>query len=299
MTIYRAAYITLEDSDFGSWLEAFWNGSVDDPDPLASLLRPRDMRGEVAAWGGPHWTILDALTVSDPDVFDSTVHSICKQHGRPSIEPVQLTVLGSNSLVVMCKSASLVQLRRELIEALRPQISRAPLADEEFQRLEWWIRKVGNQVKENSKALRDAQEHYNACGSPALPLSRYFRCGYFLRLFKETFRTNGDAQRTAEQNLSYFLTHGEPTWYASDEHLHITIASGIEQTLIEATLSGRIWEFVKRKMRSVEPSSLSIMGTDVHNDVDVNFYDWATETFVQESRPGFCVREKLDFQQQP
>jgi len=302
MDVFRAVYVVAEDTDYGQWMQRFWNGASDEEDPLRQLLCP-DVRGEVTAWGvWPHWSSTDALTTSDPDGFARLVKTVCRLAQPPTIYPEELSIFGSNALVVKCGEIGLAALRSTLVEATRHLIARLPLADEEFQKAEWWIRHVGNDPDKHLRSLWMARDLYLDAGSPALPSSRHFRLGFLVRLSKEIERAK-DASEAGEKakHLQYLFTRGEPYWYSTTGGLHTTIASGLtvhgkedrEEQIVRFTKL--LWPTIEKKLGSFRPAYLAIMGEDPENKVTVHFMDWLTETFVEETRPGFTVVDRAPF----
>jgi hypothetical protein len=294
MDVMRSLYILAEHIEFARWLESFWSGDLPSGDCLRELLEPDDLRGDVVAWGGPHWTLLDALTTDDPGAFARVVRAVCSLCRPLTITPEGLSIFGGTSLVVQCKCPEFDRLRAALAEATRPWIARSPLVDEEFQRAEWWIRRVSNDAGRDLAALAGAREVYLRAGSPALPRSRHFRLGFLVRLYKERSRAVGGVESAGER-LEHFLTRAEPPWYASTGYLHITIASGLGGTRSLDDLAKGLWPAIRSRLGSFQPRNLAIMGEDPQTAVTVHFFDWITETYIIENRTGFKAVDRVDF----
>lgn len=296
MDEFRAVYVVAEDDEYGRWVRRFWKGRSPQDDPLWHLLHPADLRGEVAAWGlWPHWTVLDALTVSNTERFAKIVESVCRLSARPRIEPQRFSIFG-RALVVRCTCDLAPKIQLALGMATRHVIARMPLADEEFQRAEWRIRQVGKDVQTNLDALRETRRRYREAGAPPLPSSRHFRLGFLVRLVKELSRATGDEARASKaRHLDHFLKYGEPYWYGASGSLHATIASGLNvqdkadrQQQLDR-FNDLLWPSVQSMLGAYEPASLAIMAEDPDNPVTVGFFDWLCEEFVEETRPGFQV----------
>ncbi len=305
MDVFRTVYVAAEETDYGQWIRRFWEEASPEDDPLRQLLEPEDLRGEVMAWGDyPHWTVLDAMTTFAADEFTEIVKSVCRLALSPTIRPEGLRIYGSSALVVKCVERGLDRIRAALVVASRHLIARSQLTDEEFQRAEWWIRRINNDVSGHLGSLRAARRQYLENGCPPLPNSRHFRLGFLVRLIKEIERANDGAVREAKRrHLRYFFSHGEPHWYAGSSSLHTTIASGLNVT-DEANrqrqldrFTNLLWPTVERELRSYQPRYLVIMGEDPENTKPVHFFDWLTETFVEEERPGFKEIGRAEFGQ--
>ena len=308
MDTFRSVYVMAKEAAFGRWVRRFWRGRSPRSDPLWHLLHPRDSRGEVTAWGdSPHWTVTDALTVVDPEAFGRIVKGVCRLCPRPTLEPKGLRLLPGGpvlgtSLVVSCRAPALEPIRRVVLDATSHLVARQPLADEEFQRAEWWVRQVGKAVKANLAALWDAREQYLAAGAPPLPSSRHFRLGFLVRLCKALRNAaTADERKSCERRVGYFLSRGEPPWYASTGSLHVTLASGLsvrctaKQRVLDR-FSKLLWPSVLEKLTAYQPEGLAIMGEYPEHAVKVHFHDFLTETLVPETRPGFKVLEWAPFE---
>src|SRR5262249_46306721 len=149
MNVYRSLYVMVDGFPLAERLGALYEGTIAGEDPLHSLLEPDDQRGEVAAWGGPHITLLDALTFADPDAFDRVVTGATGPTMSPVIGPRDLALFGGGSLVIRCASPELDNLRDRLTRATRPLVARQPLADEEIQRACWWIDRQSDRPTEH------------------------------------------------------------------------------------------------------------------------------------------------------
>jgi len=288
---FRSVYVMAEGFPLADRLSRLYDGTLPDDDPLHAFLSPKDKRGEVAAWGGPHWTLLDALTSRLTRPFVDAVRAVCQGLPSPEIRPERLAIYATNSLVIEGASERWNGLRSALIRATRPFIARMPLADEEIQKAEWHVRRGNLHVEENLKALRDAVAVYRHAGSPPLPSSRHFRLGFLVRLHKASVR-EGTPKRA--EYLQYFLTRAEPPWYGSNGVPHLTIASGLDGTEDLGDLRRQLWDSIRQDFPAFQPRCLAIMGEDADNPVTVRFYDWLTETLVEEKRPGFKVIEWVD-----
>jgi hypothetical protein len=300
MREYRAVYAMVEDTPFDGWVRGLWQGDLPVDDPLRCLLGPDDLRGEVAAWGGVHVTDLDALEITDVDAFAEIVKCICSVCPPPSLTPWDLAIFG-RALVVTCEAPELKRVNAALMKATSHLIARAPLTDEERQRAEWWIGHVGVQVDANLQALHAACQKYLEAGSPPLPTSRHFRLGYLMRLWKELQRAAPADRESCAAGLDYFLTHGEPAHYAVAGSPHITLASGLEvqdeadKQAQLAEFRQSLWQAALARLKPYRPRQLAIMGEHPTERIDVRFFDWLTETFVDENRPAFTVIDTARF----
>lgn len=307
-SVFRAVYVVFENTHLGKWILRLWEASsgvdIPDDDPLQQFIEPGDLRGEVQAWGrrDPHITVTDAMTTCEPDEFDLKIKNICASFPQPVIEPTALSIF-AKALVIRCSSPDLLAVRREIIEATRPLVHRTPVCDEEWQRCYWWIRQIHGIGKTADAHLREvdyARNVYIESGSPSLPGSRHFRVGFLLRMTK-TARRLKNSEVASQQNLEHFLKKGEPHWYAGAGAPHVTIVSGLKFT--EEAGKDRqllhyqqtVWPHVQKTFTSYRPRALAIMGEDPDNPVEVSFFDWLTETFVRERRPGFKVLERIPF----
>lgn len=295
MDVFRAAYVVDEETEFGQRLRRFWDGTSGRDDPFRQLLEPEDLRGEVTAWGdAPHWTVLDAMTTCAPDEFADVIKSVCRLALPPTIRPKRLQIYGSSALVVECVEQGLSHLRAALVATTRHLIARSQLADEEFQRAEWWFRRIGKDAADQPNLVERARGHYVEAGSPPLPNSRHFRLGFLARLVKEMELAKDVAERELKsKHLQHFLAHGEPHWYVGSGSLHITVCSGLKvtdavnrQRQLEKFTS-LLWPTIEQGFRSYEPRYSAIMGEDPEATRPVHFFDWLTGTFVEEERPGF------------
>jgi hypothetical protein len=301
MDVYRPVFVVAASTNYGAWIRQFWRAKSGQHDPLRLLLKPNDRRGEVEGWGiWPHWTVLDALTVSDPGAFAGIVKAVCRLCPPPILRPDRLAIYGATSLVVQCSSPPLTRIAHALMTATRHLIARAPLADEEFQKAEWWIRIIGKEVKANCRALFEARKEYLRAGAPPIPRSRHFRLGFLVRLWKDWKRAKKDPDRR-HRHWQYFLAYGEPYWYAGAGSLHTTIASGLKvkghphRERILRRFTRTVWPLVEDRLKAYRPQYLAIMGEAPRHDVTVRFFDWLTETFVKDERPGFKVVDRARF----
>jgi hypothetical protein len=301
MGTYAALYVVAACTAYGRWIRRFWRKASPKGDPLYQLLHP-DQRGECEAWGTwPHWTVLDALTVVDPTAFARIVKAMCRLCPAPTLVPEKMNIFAGTSLVVQCSCEPLGRLLGALAAATRHLIERAPLTDEEFQRAEWWIRRVGRDVQRNCKALHLLWKDYVAAGAPPLPASRHFRLSFLMRLWNDRAQANtADRAQRAQRHWDYFLAYGEPYWYANPA-LHTTIASGLiipSGTTVARRLEvfrQTIWPVVQQKLRCYQPRYLAIMGENPRREIDVTFQDRLTQVYVPERRPGFRVVDKAHF----
>ena len=101
MEVYRSVYFLAEGFPLANRLRQLYDATLPASDPLFGFLAPEDLRGEVAAWGGPHGTVLDALTCRDPDRFSAVVHDVCRQFAVPEIRPRALKILARTFLVIV------------------------------------------------------------------------------------------------------------------------------------------------------------------------------------------------------
>jgi len=122
---FCAAYAIPEGIPLAGRLRALYSGRIGSNDPLYELLRPNQL-GEVGAWGGPHITLLDALTVGDLAEFILIVRNICRQFDPPELTVHQVSVWSGRLLVLRCESLGLEQVRAALIQATRQYIERFP-----------------------------------------------------------------------------------------------------------------------------------------------------------------------------
>src|SRR5262245_13865026 len=108
---FRAAYAMPRGIPLASRLADLYDGGLGSSDPLFQLFFPVDQRGEVGAWGGPHITLLDALTVTDADRFVDVIQDVCRQYDPPTVSATNLEVRDNKSLVLRCDATSLDQVR--------------------------------------------------------------------------------------------------------------------------------------------------------------------------------------------
>jgi hypothetical protein len=286
--LFRAAYAVPEGTPLAVRLDKLYKGSLEPEDPLFQLLHPVDQRGEVNGWGGPHLTLLDALTVTRLAEFTRIVQDVCRHFDPPEVTATSLSVWNNKALVLRCDSPGLNQARAALIEATRPCIERYPLTDEEIQRAKWWIEQRGHRAQANLQHLDQALSRYTAAEAPPLPASRHFRLGFLVKLVKDLDGASETNRPGRESDLIHFLKHGEPPWYASGSALHLTLASGLVQTPSD----------LEQLRCDLEPSVLAdfphsrlqriaIMAEAPESPVNVSFFDWLSETAVEEVRPGF------------
>jgi hypothetical protein len=302
--VFRAAYI-LAEGPYADWVHSFWEGTLPPGDPLQKLREPQDLRGEVQAWGGAHWTLLDALTTTAPAAFDEVVRRVCASFPPPTIRPenLALRVWGKGSLVIQCSSPAVDELRGALLQAVHPLITRVRMTDEEFQRAAWWIRQVcgaePERLSANLAALDCARQIYRQAGSPPLPSSRYFRLSLLVRLVKNRDQADADGRASREAALLHFLTRGEPPWcYLLTGSLHTTIASGLsDHHPLDRLPAAEIEERVQKLLGSYQPGRVAIMGLDEDCPTSVLVRDGLTDTFVPETRPNFHVVGWADFRQ--
>jgi hypothetical protein len=114
---------------------------------------------------------------------------------------------------------------------------------------------------------------------------------------KQLDRAEEKERESRANSLQYFLSNGEPPWYASSGGLHTTIASGLRGDCEERLndLEKLLQPAIESKLGSYKPRYLAIMGEDTNNVVTVHFFDWLTETYVEEKRPGFKVIDRANF----
>lgn len=296
MEQFRAVYLMAGDSEFARWVQGLWSDTLPADDILNRLLRPHDLRGEVAAWGGVHWTILDALTVNDTAEFDNVVRDLCARSAQPTLSIDRPSMIGNSTLAVRCHSPELDELRMSLINTTRRLLVRSVLADEEWQHAEWWITLRLKHPDANIAiaGLRECRAWYRAAGSPPLPSSRHFRLGYLLRLFEKSSKSDA--------HLQYFAEYGEPFWYGTRDVWHTSIASGLDiarklipPPSLEEFLRDLAPE-VQRKLGPIyHPTAVAIMGEDREQIVHVRVFDWLTHTYVEENRPALRVLEMMPF----
>jgi hypothetical protein len=302
--VFRAVYI-LAEGPYADWVHSFWADTLPADDPLQALRRPHDLRGEVQAWGGAHWTLLDALTTTAPATFDAVVRKVCAAFDPPTITPeaLALRVWGKGSLVVHCSSPAVDELRAALLQAVHPLITRVRLTDEEFQRAAWWIRQVcgadAGRLAANLAALDRARQTYRQAGSPPLPSSRYFRLGLLVRLVKNRDQADGERRASRDAALHHFLARGEPPWcYLLSGSLHTTIASGLaDDQPLDRLPAAAIEARVRKLLDSYRPGRVALMGLDEASPTEVLVRDGLTDTFVPETRPNFHVVGWAEFRQ--
>lgn len=295
---FLSVYALPEGTPIAHRLDGLYQDRFPLGDPLCRLLRPVDMRGEVGAWGGVHITLLDALTVSDPDSFIRTIREVCSRHGAPTVTATELCIWSNKSLVLRCESPELDAVRADLIAATHDCIERYPLSDEMNQKAEWLIRDRGVNVSENLDMLAAAIHRYDEAGGPPIPASRHFRLGFLVKLIKEAQRANtvGDpARERAERALAYFLESGNPPWYATPGGLHMTLASGLAGGTDFDSLRAELEPGVVADFQHAKLHRLAIMAEALESPVTVDFFDWLTETPVRETRPGFKVVDSVSF----
>jgi hypothetical protein len=292
---FVAVYVMAEDFPLAQDLKRLHEGVLPNDHPLSPLLRPVDQRGEVAAWGGPHWTVLDALTSGDADAFATIVCGLAGRFARPRIRPVSLAIWGKTALVVRCQVDGLDELRSALIAETRAMVARSPIADEEIQRAHWWIQ-VHDNSEMNRKALDGALGFYRNHGSPPLPSSRHFRLGFLVRLFREWEQADADKKPKQLGRLEYYLRQGEPPWYASKMQFHLTLASGLSQPTDLDRFTDLLWPYIANGFPVYEPSCLAILGEDVaKGPLSLRFFDFLTARPVSEIRRGLAVDARVAF----
>lgn len=293
---FRAAYALVEGIPLAPRLEALYQGRLAGKDPLVQLLRPIDQRGEVNAWGGPHLTLLDAMTVKDPGAFARQVKEVCRAFAPPQLTAKDLCIWHEKSLVLRFESPELEQVRAALVQATRPCIERFPLMDEEVQKARWWIEKQGHHRQIDLLQLDEALHRYAEAGSPPLPSSRHFRLGFLVKLVKGLNRAGSGQAPQRERALQHFLRFAEPPWYASSGGLHLTLASGLVDTNASESLIHSLELGLLADTPAYPLSRIAIMAEDPEIPVTVNFFDWLTETPVPEKRSPFKVLEYVSFQ---
>jgi hypothetical protein len=292
---YRAVYARPEAVPLANRLQALYDGTVRETDPLYRLLSPVDQRGEVQAWGGVHLTILDALTVRDPNQFVDIVRKICRSIPSPTVTATGLVVWGKN-LVLKCDSPALARIRSALITATRQCLEKSPLTDEEIQRAYWWIWQRAEQPEKAIEVLSETVKRYVESGSPALPHSRHFRLNYLVHLVRRVLRAKDDDKAAHERHLKHFLEHGEPHWYAANGALHLTIASGLVPGADAGALARDLAPGILADCPPFPLAGLAIMAEAPESPVRVRFYDELAQGFVtREARPGFKVLGCAEF----
>jgi hypothetical protein len=297
----RALYVVLDNCAFSQWIKRFWDDASSPKDPLVKLCHEK---GEATAWGkNPHLTILDCLTISDTARYADIAQRLCEKKEPPvillSVEGIK--ILGGTSLVLKCESPELDSLRLTMTRATHSLTERISLSDEEFKRAEWWIRKTGNRVQANIAVLQSIQKIYTSCGAKPLPSSRHFRMGFFFRLYKEYISAKNPVNKINNKKaLDYFLTKGEPPWYERPGFLHITIASGLrpyfkgQHTDFEA-LRRMLLPYSKKIFKPFAPAALAIMGEDLSKNITVEVFDWLTDSYLSDERPGLKVIDRINF----
>lgn len=305
MDEFRAVYV-MADGPIADWLERFWDGASPPDDPLAELLRPADLRGEVVAWGGPHLTLLDALTTTEPTRYDAAVRAACRRVGRPTIRPGDVSVwptprwdgdraVDGSSVVLRCHCPELDALQLELVEATRPLIARSPLADEEWQRAEWWIDRVSPDAEADRGYLDAARRLYREAGRPALPSSRHFRLDRLVRLVRWIDAAPDGQAARRQAALFHFLTHGEPPWATEGGRLHLSVASGLAGRPIARPLLNRVQAQAHQLFGEFRPAGVAVLEASEANRVAVTMTDALTGVALAETRPGLRVREVVPF----
>ncbi len=291
---FRAAYAIPTNIPLITRLERLYVGEIDTADPLYILRYPIDQRGEVNAWGGPHITLLDALTVRDVTEFARIMRDVCPECRPPVVAATHLSVWNRKSLVLHCESPGLEEIRRALIKATRQCIERLPLTDEEIQKARWWIHEHSPDPRLHLQQFQRALQRYFEVGTPPLPASRHFRLGYLVKSSKELDWANEDERPTRQRALDYFLSYGEPTWYGSTGGLHLTLASGLTPDQDVNQLKAKIEPSVLRDFPPSPICRIGIVTEDPDSQVEVSFFDWLTETPVRESRFGYKVESWAD-----
>ena len=295
---FLSVYALPAGTQIADRLDALYQDRLPLGDPLDRLLRPVDMRGEVGSWGGVHITLLDALTVSDPEGFIRAVREICSRHRAPTVTAKELCIWSNKSLVLRLESPELDAIRAELIAATHDCIERYPLSDEMIQKAEWLIRDRGVRVPENLDMLAATIHRYDEAGAPPIPASRHFRLGFLVKLIKEAQQAaaaDNPARERAERALTYFLESGNPPWYAAPGGLHMTLASGLASSTDFDSLRAELEPGVVADFQHAKLHRLAIMAEDLESPVTVDFFDWLTETPVRETRPGFKVVDLVSF----
>jgi hypothetical protein len=306
MEQFRAVYLMVE-GRFAEWLEQFWSGRAPKEDALYELFHPNDMSGEVRAWSGPHLTLLDALTTCVPDQYDTVVREVCRRHPAPTIRPIAVAVwptprieaghtLGGSSLVLRCASPELDGLQRDLVKTVRPLLCRSALADEEWQRAEWWVRQVSTTVEQDLRVLGQARAAYLTAGCPPLPSSRHFRLDRLVRLVRSLEDApSAEHARRRHEALAHFLSCGEPPWALEPQRLHVSIATGVAGRPLALSLLERVESRARELFGELRPTRATIMEADESNPVTVRLSDALTRTEIDEVRPGLRVREWVPF----
>ena len=302
---FRMLYVQII-SSLGDWLREFYQERTAPGDPLHELLDPKDLRGEVNAWGGPHITVSDALRVLDPAEFARICRSICADREPPEISFTDMDV-HRTALVIECESKQLSQLRLELLEATSHLIEREPLTDREFQQtLERIQTQDIDRRTANESALEQARREYLAHNSPDLPTSVHFRLPFLVGLCRRMAATDDPAERSARrESLEYYLDFRQPPWYASSSVLHLTICSGLpldpadEQTRKQLRDKYRdlLWNEVGRRTgrQGYRPPHLAIMGESETEKVHTRRWDGAVREHVEETRQQFVVVQQVPF----
>ncbi len=311
MNEYRSVYVVPENLRLAVRLRLLYAGCINRDDPLHTFLHPVDQRGDAATWGGPHLTLLDALTYNDTNQFFSEIQKACSDFEPPEIKPTKLTILGKSSLVLRCECPALELLKSKLIMATRHLIDRVEVTDEEITRAYERIARYGHA---NREIFEQAVLYYRNAGSPCLPRSRYFRLGLLTRLVAELLRIKVDSkqkkaqsvdQDQAESNLlmkqtqlDHFLTYGEPPWYSLGGTLHLTLVSGLSCDQSIEYHRERLEESVLASFQSYRPHRLAVMGIDLASRTSaVRYFDWLTEHLVEETRHPWKAVDWIDFSQ--
>ena len=292
---FRAAYAVPDGVPLFGRLKALYEGRVADGDPLACLLKPKDQRGEVQGWGGPHITLLDAMTVQRLAEFTRIVQDVCREFDAPVLTAKKLTVWNRKVLVLRCESAPLDQLRAALIAATQGCVHRVSLTDEEIQKAKWVIEQRSKQPQYDLQSLDRALGAYLRAGAPPLPSSRHFRLGFMVKLWKSVEQAEGKSRAGHERGLEHFFEHGVPPWYAGPSALHLTIASGLAPDSDVEQLVHDLEPSILADFPECPLSRIAIMSEDAQRFVKVAFFDWLTETAVEEVRPDFIEIGRAEF----
>jgi hypothetical protein len=319
---YRGVYLMAEHDParpfaLAQRLSALYAGTIPPTDALHSFLWPRDQRGEVIAWAGPHFTLLDAYAVSDGAEYDRRVREVLTRVQALRLVATGLAVFGP-ALVIRYRCEASDGLRGGLRDATADLVARHPLTDDQIQKAYWWIESQGpetNRCAAHLAALDRALLRYRQAKSPPLQASRHFGIQYLLRCSKALDRANralaaaqangaaGTVQECedkvlkARNNLDYYFLKGIPAWYAGGGSLHLTVASGLPETGLGGAAAPDLRELepdLLRDSREYVPVRVAIVGEDFDSPpVQVKYFDWLTETYVEETRPGFRVLEDV------
>jgi len=296
METHCAVYYMIEIESFLDLVTPFWDGTLYANHVLWPLYHPVRQCGEVTAWGGAHVTLVDDGITGDLSQLTESVGAVAS-----SLPPMMLEIntekpldIFGTALVVRLVSAKLAELRARLIKDTCHLFCKAPITDATFQFADWWIRSRLCNVTANLRYLEHAWQIYQNANAPLLPQTRHFALGHLVKLVKEAERAKGtDRETDKAAALEYFLEYGQPSHYRKlASGIHTTIASGLLPTTDRASLIETLETPIRTAFEPIKVNRIAIMTEDWDSaPVAVQFWDWLTETFVEETRRALKVHE--------